>query len=119
VLWIGARAAEYEVVHGELGEPLRQQVMVMYAFQTPDGKCWLHGNGVLADHVFVAREHMGGGHYGPPRVIGYDPMIGNNAFGDPLQCDAADRVKGGVHLASAVAPPGTVTQNGGASRPQP
>jgi hypothetical protein len=97
--WIGARGPEYGIERGPLGEPLRKRVLAMYAFRVPSsGKCFLQGDGAFAQHVMLAREHLGGGQYGPPRIIGYDPMNGDGKpVGREVVCDAPAKAKGGAH----------------------
>src|SRR5262249_35018344 len=63
VQWLGARGHEYAIERNQLGEPVRKRVLVMYAYKIPSsGKCFLQGDGVLAQDVMLAREHLGGGH---------------------------------------------------------
>lgn len=99
VLWAGARAPEYSIERGPLGDPVRKTVMAMYVFELPStGKCYMQGDGVLADHVFLARENTGGGQYGPPRIEGYDPLgTSGRAMGGEILCSAAPKAKGGAH----------------------
>ena len=98
--WAGVRASAYDLERGPLGEPLRQSAPVVYAVDYPArGKCFLSPEASSATYlVRLAREHVGGGQYGPPRIIGLSPVNGDGEpTGREVVCAAADNARGGVH----------------------
>lgn len=99
--WAGVLGQNYEVLRDPAGNPLRQWVEIVYVFTYPERhKCYRNYVGSSAEYLVVmAREHLGGGQYGPPRIAGMSPLNErNNPRGQEAICSAADGAVGGIHL---------------------
>ena len=129
VKWAGARGSTYRIERGPLGEPMRESVPVLYAFEYPSrSKCYLsvevHGG---QWETRLAREHLGGGQYGPPHFLGISPIKHNgDPAGNEVDCAAIANVNGGVHVGaggeaplSSIAPPDAAPTAATAASPQP
>ena len=96
MLWAGARQRDYGIERGPTGEPTRKSAPIAYAFQLPDGKCYLD-NETMGSSPMLIRENEGGAHYGEPRIRVGAPPKGGFGGRHEIACDAIPQAKGGVH----------------------
>jgi hypothetical protein len=97
VMWAGARKGEYELLRGPTGELVRKYAQIAYAFQLPDGKCYIDMDfSTLGSGPMLVRESEHGS-YAEPRITGYAPPKGGYGGRHEITCDAVTTAKTGVH----------------------
>ncbi len=121
--WAGVRGASYGIERGPTGEPIRKAVSLLYVFYMPaQNKCFLSPRASPPYDVRLAREHLGGGRYGEPEIMGMTPVNGDDPIGDEVLCSALATVKGGVHAhvrpGDSSSPPAVSTAPAPAAKPK-